>query len=425
MLVWLAISLSIGSLLLIDVAMTRRNKHQFTISDAAIQSAFWISIALALGFYIYFTFEYGHLSIFKFAGQDGGSLNGKEAVSQYFTIYFLERSLNFDNVFIILIIFQALKIPAQYQYRILFYGIIIAIIARVVFISIGVNLLAHFSWLNYFIAVLILMSAVKLIAHTTLPLKNKHTGLASFLMAKLPVNQYSDNLNSPQSDSKSKRFFLRQNGKRFVSPLLIALLCVEYTDLVFSFDSIPAALSISNNLFIIISASILSLVGLRALYFVFASVLAKLRYIKFALVTILIILAVRSALFDIYPIPPNILLLVMSIIIILGTVLSLMHHDRNEQLDLPFIENIGRLYEITYTTIRRLVVTLVGVSVIIVGIIMIVTPGPAIIVIPAGLAILATEFLWARLLLIKVKNKLIHYGKETKEYFKRNEKNDK
>ncbi len=424
MLIWIAISFSIATLLLVDVSMTRRHKLQFTRGDALVQSAFWISIALAFGFYIYFSYEYNLFPVFAAPEQSAHVLDGKDALSQYFTIYFLERTLSFDNLFIILIIFQTLKIPAHHQYRILFYGIIIAIIARIVIILVGVNLLDQYYWLHYFIAALIFMSAFKFIAHTTLPLKDKHTNLAKTIMLKFPVRQHTEPTHTQQTFTESKRFFLKHDGKWFITPLLVALLCIEYIDLVFSFDSIPSALSVSNSPFIILSASILSLLGLRAIYFVFASALTQLRYIKFTLVVILLLSALRAVLFDIYPIHSSIFLLVVSSILAMGVVLSLFHQHRSEQIELPFAENIGKLYHITYKTFRRLVVTLVGVSVIIVGIIMIVTPGPAIIVIPAGLAILATEFIWARLLLKKVKDKLIYYGKESKAYFKRDDKKD-
>ncbi|VAW93437.1 hypothetical protein MNBD_GAMMA21-1884 [hydrothermal vent metagenome] len=421
MLTWIAISLSIASLIFIDVSMTRRHKLQFTISDAVVQSAFWLSIGLAFGFYIYFSYEYNLFSIFSPSEQSAHVLDGKDAVSQYFTIYFLERTLSFDNLFIILIIFQTLKIPTNLQYRILFYGIVIAILARSVIILAGVNLLEQYYWLHYFVAAIIFFSSIKLIAHTTLPLKDKYSGLAKTIMLKFPVYQNTQPANSPQSITDSKRFFLKRNGKWFITPMLVALLCIEYTDLIFSFDSLPTALSVSNSPFIILSASILALLGLRALYFIFSCVIIQLQYIKFAIVIILLLSAFRAAMFDIYPIHSNVMLLILSSVLTIGGMLSLLHRDRNEKIELPFVENIGRLYQITYKTFRRLVVTLVGVSVIIVGIIMIVTPGPAIIVIPAGLAILATEFVWARLLLKKIKDKLIYYGKESKAYFKRDD----
>ena len=424
MLTWIAISLSLATLLFIDVSMTRRHKSPFTLSDAVTQSAFWLSLAIAFGFYIYFSYEYNLFSIFAPPDQASHVLAGKEAVSQYFTIYFLERTLSFDNLFIILIIFQTLKISTHLQYRILFYGILIAIIARTIIIFSGVYLLDQYYWLHYFIAALIFISAIKLIAHTTSPLKDKYSELAKTIMLKFPVRQNTEPTDTQQANPESKRFILKKNSKWFITPLLVALLCIEYTDLIFSFDSMPTALSVSNSPLIILSASILSLLGLRAVYFVFASVLVRLRYIKFALIAILLVSAQRAVLFDIYPIHSSILLLVISSILLISIVMSLLHQDRSKQIELPFVENIGRIYHITYKTFRRLVVTLVGISVLIVGIVMIVTPGPAIIVIPAGLAILATEFIWARLLLIKVKDKLVHYGKESKAYFKRDDKKD-
>jgi len=404
MYVWPAISISLIALLLLDIGITRRTP-QFSVRDALLQSAFWICLGLAFGIFIYLAYQY---PIFSNLWPGETVLSGEAALSQYFSVYFIQRILNFDNLFIILILFQALKTPIQHQYRILFYGMIIAILVRILFILVGVELLDYFPWLHYFITALLLLSAIRLIANFTTPLQDKHRQLAKTLTDKLPVKTHP-----------SKRFFFKLNGRFYVTPLLVSLLCIEYTDLIFSLDAIPAALTVSKDTFILLSASVFALLGLRALYFVFAYALLQLRYIKFALLAIILLLALRSGLLEVYLINTSVLLLIISGIIIISIIFSLRHQERSEITDLPFIDSFNRIYKFTYIGFRRLIVTLVGVSVIIIGIIMIVTPGPAIIVIPAGIAILATEFIWARLLLKKVKQKLLYFSKESKAFFKR------
>ena len=411
MFVWIVISLSLGTIVLLDIGLTRQSGRLLGVGDALVQSVFWISLALVFGFFIYFTYQY---NVFSGLLPQVNALNGEQALSQYISVYVIERILSIDNLFVILLLFQIMNVPVQQQYRVLFYGMLIAIVIRVLLITFGVTMLDVFPWLHYFVAVLLLWSAIKLIAHFAIPIKQRHSAFATFLNEKLRVKSREDG-----------KFIFKQDGHFFVSPLFISLLCIEYTDLVFSMDSIPAALTLSNNGVIIASASVFAILGMRSLYFIFASVLFQLRYIKFALLFILLILSLRSFLIETYPIDISVLLIVISLSVLIATVFSLIHYKKSAVIELPFAEPIRRIYTITYIGFRRLIVTLLGISVLIIGVIMIVTPGPAIIVIPAGIAILATEFIWARLLLKKVREKITYYGKESKSFFKRkNEKKD-
>jgi tellurite resistance protein TerC len=177
---------------------------------------------------------------------------------------------------------------------------------------------------------------------------------------------------------------------------------------------------VSSNPFILISATLISLLGMRALYFVFATALQQLRYIKITLIIILILLSVKMLLHNYYVVDTSKTLLITTLILLTGVIYSLSHRDRGDLPSYPLLESFSRLYDFTYTGFRRIIITLIGVSVLIVGIIFIVTPGPAIIVIPAGLAILASEFVWARVLLKKMKNKFVYYSKESKAFLNRN-----
>jgi tellurite resistance protein TerC len=266
--------------------------------------------------------------------------------------------------------------------------------------------------MNYLLAGLLIFGSIRLIAGLTRQQHHERSRLAEFLSSHLPVDD----------NTQSGKFISRVNGKLMVTPLLLCLLVVEYSDFVLASDSIPASLSVSSNLFILISATLISLLGMRALYFVFATALQQLRYIKITLILILILLSVKMLIHNFYAIDASLTLLITALILLAGVIYSLLHHDRGELPSYPLLENFSRLYDFTYTGFRRIVITLIGVSVLIVGIIFIVTPGPAIIVIPAGLAILASEFVWARLLLKKMKNKFVYYSKESKAFLNRNRK---
>lgn len=399
---WVIVSLVIISLFVIDLGLTRGRQTPLSISDALLQSGFWISISLAFGFYLYFSFEH-HLLPENFTSS---VMNGQEAIEQYISVYLLERLLGLDNLFVIALIFSLLNIPPAWQYRVLFYGFLIAATLRSLLLFFGVDLLGAYPWLNYVISGLLLFALIRQLAQLN---RDKHRApgrLLSKLQSFLPVT----------SSITQPKLILREDGKWRVSTLLVALLAIEYSDLLLASDSIPAVLSISDNPFILISASILAMASMRALYFVLANALLQLRYLKIGIIVILGFMSARSALYDVLPISTAISLLVISLSIILSVLASLWHKDRGDFPRVAFLDEITRIYEITYGGFRRIIITLIGISVLIVGIIMIVAPGPAIIVIPAGLAILATEFVWARVLLAKVKQKFIQYSKESRAF---------
>jgi tellurite resistance protein TerC len=410
MLSWLALVIGILCLFAIDLGLTRHRAARLTIVDAVLQTGFWISIGLAFGFYIYFTFEHNLFPAFRTE-----TMSGREALTQYVNVFFLERVLSFDNLFVMMLTFQVLKIPTHLQYRVVFYGLILTALIRTAIVTMGVSLWENFAWMNYLLAALLIFGAIRLTAGLSGKQERRQSALARYMMRRLPtVNSTNDG-----------KFFVRKDGKLRLTPLFICMIVVEYSDLIFATDSIPASLSVTENLLILISASLLSLLGMRALYFVFATALQQLRYIKVSLIVLVIFLSIKMLMHNIYPLDSSITLLVTASIVMIGVIYSLLHRDRGALPAYPILENFNRMYEMTYTGFRRIIITLIGVSVLIIGIIFIVTPGPAIIVIPAGLAILASEFVWARILLKKVKHKFVHYSKESKSFFERNKQNDK
>ena len=213
----------------------------------------------------------------------------------------------------------------------------------------------------------------------------------------------------------------RIDGRLVLTPLFIALLMVESADIMFAMDSIPAVVAVSREPFIVYSSNIFAVLGLRALYFVLASALQQFHYLKFSMVLILCFIGTKMLLTHVYPISAMVSLIVITAIMLLGILASWLDKTHGSILATsPLAEDLGRIYTMTFAGIKRVAILLLGTSVVIVGIIMIFTPGPAIVVIPAGLAILATEFVWARILLKYFKNKFVYYSKETRNYFRRN-----
>ena len=407
--------LSILCLLALDLGLVHRRIQHISYFEALAQSGFWIVIGLSFSIVIYFNYEFNWFEQVS-AGND---MSGKQAVLQYLTAYLVEKSLSMENLFIMGLIFTSLKIPVHHQHRVLLWGILGAIILRGIMIFGGIELVNSFDWMIYLFGGIIILSAFKLLANQTKPDSIETNPLVGFLIRHIPLSKHTDN----------GELFTRIDGKWFITPLFTAMLLVESADLLFAIDSIPAVIAISRDPFIVYSSNIFAILGLRALYFVLASALQKLHYLKLGLVIILFYIGIKIMISHYHQIETMTSLIIISAILIISIAMSLRKKEHVDFIEAsPLAGDLGKIYLVTYAGFKRILISLIGTSVIIVGIIMIFTPGPAIIVIPAGLAILATEFIWARVLLKKFKDKFIHYSKETRAYFTRTDnshKNDK
>lgn len=404
--------LSIVCLLALDLGLVHRRNQHISYYDALAQSAFWIVIGLSFSIVIYFNYE---LNWFD-GTQTMTDISGRQALVEYLTAYLIEKALSLDNLFIIALIFASLHIPVHYQARVLLWGILGAILFRGIMIFGGLKLVNTFDWMIYVFGAILIFSAFKLLANQNKPDSIEKNKLVRFLIRHIPISKNLVN----------GHFFARIDGKFFVTPLFVALLLIESADLLFAMDSIPAVIAISRDPFIIYSSNIMAILGLRALYFVLAIALQKLHYLKLGLIIILLYIGTKMLISHYYEIDTYVSLIVIASTLILSVLISLQKEGHADFIEAsPLAEDLGKIYHLTYFGLRRVLISLMGVSVIILGIIMIFTPGPAIIVIPAGLAILATEFVWARVLLKKFKNKFIHYSKETKALFRRTDNSDK
>ncbi|MCA9250979.1 MAG: TerC/Alx family metal homeostasis membrane protein, partial [Phycisphaerales bacterium] len=229
------------AMLALDLGVLNRKAHVFTIREALYWTALWVGLAIAFNVAIYFLYEHHWLGIGSTIGHE---LDGRTAALQFFTGYVIEKSLSLDNIFVIAMIFSYFSVPAIYQHRVLFWGIIGALVMRGLMILAGVALIERFDWIVYVFGALLIMTAVKMliVRHDNLdPGKNPLIRLAKKFY---PLSETYD----------GPRFFTRIDGKRAITPLFLALLIVESTDLLFAVDSIPAIFAVTRDPFIVFTS---------------------------------------------------------------------------------------------------------------------------------------------------------------------------
>lgn len=290
---WLAFSAGIVILLLIDLSLFRDDSHKISRKAALTESALWVMMALS--FNLWFGYRYGHhLGV------------------EFLTGYLVEKSLSVDNLFVILLIFGSFRIPAQYQHRVLFFGVLGAIVLRAFFILVGAELLQHFHWILYIFGGILILTAIKFLRDSETQKDVTDSIALTFIKKIMPTTDKMEGHN----------FFLVENGVRKATPLFLALVVIEMTDLVFAVDSIPAVFAVTQDAFVAFASNILAILGLRALYFVLADWVAELRYLKPGLAAVLGFIGVKMVLMDVYKVPSWISLIVIFLILLVAGVSS-------------------------------------------------------------------------------------------------------
>jgi tellurite resistance protein TerC len=380
--VWLGFLAFIGIMIALDLGVFHRKAHVISLPEALGWTALWVSLALVFNVGVYYLYELnpGGWDI------DTKSLSGSEAATQFFTAYLVEKSLSVDNIFVIAMIFAYFGIPLAEQHRVLFWGILSAIILRGIMIFGGIALLERFAWLTYLFGAILIYSATKMlvIRHDTVDIANSAT--IRMVHRVFPVtDEFHDG-----------RFFVRKAGILTATPLFVALVLVEISDILFAVDSIPAVFAVTTDPFIVFTSNIFALLGLRSIYFVLAGFMDRFRYLKMSLVFLLAYIGVKMLLVHHYPIPNDVSLAVIAGILAVGILASTKAGLDTIALLSPLADEMESLAVSTYRQARRAVILLLGSSVLLIGVAMVVLPGPAILVVPVGLAILGTEFAWAR-----------------------------
>jgi len=283
---WISFSVGILVLLFIDLALFGKGSKKGGVKLALIESALWVTVALL--FNLWFAVVYG-----------------RDLGMQFLTGYILEKSLSMDNLFVILLIFTSFGIPSAYQHRVLFYGVFGAVLMRAVFILVGVQLLQTFHWILYVFGAILVVTAYKLL---------KDSDETSDVHNNIGVRFFKKWLPSTRT-IRGERFFIKEDGGLKATPLFMALVVIEFSDLFFAIDSIPAVFAITQDGFVAFASNTLAVLGLRALYFVLAEWVSQLRYLKPGLATILGFIGFKLLLIDVYKVPSWVSLLVIFMVL--------------------------------------------------------------------------------------------------------------
>jgi len=281
---WAGFVAFVLAMLAVDLGVFHRKAHVVGVKEALAWSGVWVGLALVF-----------NLGVWHWFGAERGL--------EFLTGYLIEKSLSIDNVFVFVVIFGALGIPALYQHRVLFWGIVSALAMRAAMIFAGSALLSRFHWLIYLFGGFLVLTGVKLYLQRG---KEQHPEDGLVLRLARRVIPSTTRLDGDH-------FFTRENGRRVATPLFLALLLVEVTDVIFAVDSIPAIFAITLDPFIVFTSNIFAILGLRSLFFLLAGMVDRFRYLKVGLSGVLVFVGAKMALIDLYKMPP-----VVSLLVVLG-----------------------------------------------------------------------------------------------------------
>ncbi len=306
MVVWLVFVALIIVFLAIDLGIFHKKEHVIRSKEAGIWTAIWVCVAMGFSGVIYWLFSTGYID-------NPTHLTPKLAVLKYLTGYLIELSLSIDNVFVIAVIFASFKIPPIYQHRVLFWGILGAIIFRAMMILFGVALITRFDWIIYVFGVFLLYTAYKMLGGAEQKFNPKNSFVFRQFKKLYPIT----------SSIHGHEFFIHRLKVKAATPLFVSLIIIELTDILFALDSIPAILAITADPFIVFSSNILAILGLRSMYFLISRMLQKFRFIHYSLVVILAFVGLKMLFSNQVDIPEWVSLTVISTSLVVGIVASL------------------------------------------------------------------------------------------------------
>lgn len=302
LLLWILFNIFILLMLALDLGVFQRKTHVISVKEALIWSAVWIILSLLFNLFIYHDM-------------------GKQKAIEYFTGYLIERSLSIDNIFVFVLLFSYFKVPPEYQHKVLFWGVIGALILRAALIGVGVVLIHQFAWIIYIFGGFLVYTGFRMAMQNDTHIDPEKNIVIRLYKKFFPVTTEYDNGN----------FFVTKDLRRFATPLFVVLIATEFTDLVFAFDSIPAIFAVTDDPFIIYTSNIFAILGLRAMYFALAGVMDKFHYLKIGLSMILIFIGFKMLIVDIYKIPIGYSLGVIAIVLAASVVLSLVKPKKKNE----------------------------------------------------------------------------------------------
>jgi tellurite resistance protein TerC len=309
---WLGFILLIMLLLALDLGVFHRHAHVVKVKEALIWSGVWVALALLFCVFLYFGYERHWLGL----DLPDAEPDGQVAAVLFLTGYVVEKSLSMDNIFVIALIFSYFAVPAAYQHRVLFWGVLGALVMRAVMIAAGAVLIERFHWILYVFGAFLVVTAARLVFARKEP-DPKNNLLARLARRLFPVTE----------DFAGPKFIVRREGRRMLTPLALALLAVESADLMFAVDSIPAIFAITLDPFLVFTSNVFAILGLRSLFFALADIMDRFRYLKLSLAVLLGLIGVKMLLKDVLHAVPGLTYYTLGIIALVlaaGIVASLL-----------------------------------------------------------------------------------------------------
>jgi len=311
---WIGFNLFVLAMLAIDLGVFHRHAHKVSIREATIWSVVWISLAMVFNLGLYFFWD--KLS-------PTSDYSNSEAALAFFTGYLIEKSLSVDNIFVFVLIFTFFAVPAIYQHRVLFWGIIGALLMRGTLIAVGAVLLKEFHWIIYIFGAFLIFTGIRMAIHRNEEMHPERNPVVRLLRRVMPVTENYEN----------DHFFIRRAGKLMATPLFLVLLIVESTDLIFAVDSIPAIFAVTDDPFIVYTSNVFAILGLRSLYFLLAGVVDKFYYLKLGLSAVLTFVGIKMVMVDLYKIPVGLSLGVIAGILTVAVLASVWRARRLPELE--------------------------------------------------------------------------------------------
>jgi tellurite resistance protein TerC len=287
---WIAFNAFVLAMLAVDLFVFHKEAHEVRAREAAAWSVVWIVLALVFG-----------AGVYRFMGREAGL--------EYFTGYLIEKALSVDNIFVFVLIFSSFRVPNRYQHRVLFWGILGALVMRGAMIAAGAYLIQQFHWIIYVFGAFLVFTGIRTAMHAEHDFDSESSLPIRLIRRLMPVtNAYH-----------GQRFFVREQGHRgsrlMATPLFVVLALVETTDLIFAVDSIPAIFAVTQEPFIVYSSNVFAILGLRALYFLLADVIHRFHYLKAGLSTVLVFVGLKMLAIDVYKLPIGISLGVIAAVL--------------------------------------------------------------------------------------------------------------
>uniref|UniRef100_UPI0040568BF4 TerC family protein n=1 Tax=Candidatus Electronema sp. TaxID=2698783 RepID=UPI0040568BF4 len=312
---WFLFILLILSLLFLDLGVFHKQNKVISAKEALLWTMFWVALALLFNVFIFYAYSHNWIGI----GLGEHALkSGKDAALKFFTGYIIEKSLSLDNIFVIAMIFSYFKVEGKYQHRVLFWGILGALIMRAVMILAGTALIQTFDWMIYLFGGFLILTAGKMLFSGDEEIDPEKNLLIRTARKIFPV--------SPNFEGE--KFFTVLNGKKAITPMFLVLLIVESTDVLFAVDSIPAIFAVTTDPFIVFTSNVFAILGLRSLYFALAAMIGMFHYLKISLVFVLAYVGVKMILSHHYPIPTSLSLGIIAVALSAGVAASLLFQKK-------------------------------------------------------------------------------------------------